>query len=532
MGPLMRKLLIGLAVASLASTAEAAGQDIEMRAALAGRQLPTAYYERIRTDPEAFQIRHGWIARRESSTRVTGTLRVAVVQALFADSPEPTVSAAEIQRILFDGPSEAGTVTEFYGEVSGARLTVTGTAVDWVRTEIPRTAAVGTSMGLGVDAQVGPYLVSALTEADPSLDFRLYDNDGPDGVPDSGDDDGVVDAVAFQFLEIAASCGGPGIWPHRSRISGWTGAPFETDDIGASGAPIVVDDYIIQSAVDCRGDVQNITTIAHELGHVLGLPDFYDATDGIQPEQRRWVLGCWSLMAGGAWGCGTENREAWNVPTHMSAFEKLAMGWLDNVEPVGAVRDAEFALGPVAESEHVLRIPLDEQEYLLVEYRARAGFDRNLPSEGVLIYHVDPSRPLRPCPSCEKIYFVSLEEADGDDGLIRSFLDGGDRGSAGDAFGYAGPSSFTGGTKPATRRNTGLPSDVSLYRIVLEEGVARIRLSTTTIPLDRIAASFLTPMTSDLTPDETAYLDAVGNANGTFDLGDLRKYVLDHPSGD
>lgn len=528
----MMRTTWGVAVLTLVPMLAAGAQDVEMRAALAGRQLPNAYYERVRTDPDAFELRYGWTARRAAAEQITGTLRVAVVQALFADSPEPSVTAAQIQQVLFDGPTDDGTVTEFYQEVSGGRLTVTGTALDWSRSDVPRAAAVGVSFGLGVEAQLGPYLTDALTAADATLDFSLYDNDGPDGVPNSGDDDGVVDAVAFQFLEIAASCGGPGIWPHRWRVSAWTEAPFETDDMGASGEPVVVDDYIIQSAVNCGGaEIQNITTIAHELGHVLGLPDLYDSTDGIQPEQRRWVLGCWSLMAGGAWGCGTGNREAWSVPTHLSAFEKDVLGWLDNVEAVGAVRNAEFMLAPVAQSEHVLRIPLDEQEFLLVEYREKAGFDRNLPSEGVLVYHVDPSRPTRPCAGCEKVYFLSLEEADGNDGLIRSFLDGGDRGTAGDAFAYAGPSAFTGGTVPSTHRNTGLPSDVALYRIVLEEGVARIRLSTTVIPLDRIATSFLTPASSDLTAEETEYLDAVGNANGTFDLGDFRKYVLDHPSG-
>jgi hypothetical protein len=41
-----------------------------------------------------------------------------------------------------------------------------------------------------------------LQQADDSLDFRLYDNDGPDGVPDSGDDDGVVDYLFILFNSV------------------------------------------------------------------------------------------------------------------------------------------------------------------------------------------------------------------------------------------------------------------------------------------------------------------------------------------
>ena len=44
-----------------------------------------------------------------------------------------------------------------------------------------------------------------------------------------------------------------------------------------------------------------IGVYCHEYGHVLGLPDLYDSSDGILPEQRRWVVGCWGLMAAGSW---------------------------------------------------------------------------------------------------------------------------------------------------------------------------------------------------------------------------------------
>ena len=140
-------------------------------------------------------------------------------------------------------------------------------------------------------------MVEALEAVDELIDFREFDNDGPDGVPDSGDDDGVVDAVAFEFREVSASCGGPGIWPHRSGIAFWDRdrRPFESSDQGAGGGGIKVNGYIIQGATDCTGDaLQTANTTAHELGHLLGLPDFYHPIDGRQPWQRRWVLGCWA----------------------------------------------------------------------------------------------------------------------------------------------------------------------------------------------------------------------------------------------
>ena len=94
-----------------------------------------------------------------------------------------------------------------------------GDVLPWVRTSTTLAQAVGATNGLGADARVGDYLVQALSQLDATVDFGRYDSDGPDGLPNSADDDGIVDAVAFEFLEVAASCGGPAIWPHRSGIS-------------------------------------------------------------------------------------------------------------------------------------------------------------------------------------------------------------------------------------------------------------------------------------------------------------------------
>ena len=104
-----------------------AAQDVEVRAR-AGVRLPDAYYARIRADADFFEIDRGWIERSRlaaaAQVAVEGTLPLVVVQALFADSPEPFIESAEIQRILFDGPTPFGTLTQFYQEVSGGRLTV------------------------------------------------------------------------------------------------------------------------------------------------------------------------------------------------------------------------------------------------------------------------------------------------------------------------------------------------------------------------------------------------------------------------
>lgn len=471
---------------ALASPRSASAQYIAPPAAGRAVSPPVGYFERLAQDPAAFTLPNGLFratAQGPQAVQMVGTKGMLVLPALFSDSPEPHVAPETIGRLLFDGPAPRGTLTEAYLEMSRGKLDVDGTVLPWVRTSLTRAEVVGSNAGLGADAKVGEYLLEALQLADESIDFGQYDNDGADGIPNSGDDDGAVDAMAFEFIEVAGSCGGPGIWPHLWGIAPQNGGqPFLSDDMGAGGSPIRVDAYIIQSAVDCGGvNPQDAATIAHEFGHILGLPDYYHPTAGGGAEGRRWVLGCWELMAAGSWGCGPHGaaREPFG-PTHMSARTKNVLGWLDWMT-VGAVWDVEVTLPPVS-SGQALRIPLDGdgREFLILEYRTRTGFDAQIPADGILIYHQDMMGALRPLPGGDTPYFLSLVEQDHNEGLVRNTYEGGNRGEAGDAWAVGGATqSFHFETTPSLALNAdGTSSTVTIHEMRIVDGMARIRLST------------------------------------------------------
>lgn len=539
---MMRRVWIAFGLLLLAPALSPHRQDLpwgfSLHAQVSELPPPPAFLKRLQENPGFQAVSRGWKARTagaiQRSESLTGTLPVAIVLALFADSPEPHILPEDLQAALFDGPSAYGTVSEFYQEASGGLLQVSGQVFPWVRTSLTMAEVVGDGYGLGEDARTGEYLLEALAAVDTLVDFGLFDNDGPDGVPNSGDDDGRVDAVAFQFQEVGASCGGPAIWPHRWRIEGWTdGVPYQTDDLRPDGTPVVVSDYTTQGATDCGGvALQNASTISHELGHVLGLPDLYDSSQGLEPEFRRWVVGCWSLMAAGSWGCGIDDRVDWVRPTHFGAWEKEVLGWVD-VEEVPPVLEREATLAPVQDGQRILKIPLETglpagvpYEYLLLEYRTREGFDTDLPASGVLIYHVDPKvSGNRPCPSCLQQYRVSLLEADGNHSLQRSFLQGGNRGEAGDAWGNSETGRLTPSTEPSSRLTSGDPSAVTIYNITLEGGEAKILFSSRLIPTSSLTQPFLDSWATHMTSEEEAFLDARGNGNGTYDVGDLRAYL-------
>jgi M6 family metalloprotease-like protein len=532
----MRRVCFILAAAALAAR-PASAQDMEVLAEMRGVRLPPAYYERIARDPNAFEFRHGWRGRPGAAADGTaldvsdgeGELRIVVLLGLFADSPEPSISGAGVQDLLF-GNNPRGSLTDYYRQVSRGRVNVTGTVLPWVRSRYTRAEVAGDNDGLGSGNHRPSFTYELLRQADATIDFGQFDNDGPDGVPNSGDDNGMVDLIAFNFEGPDATCGlGKSVWPHRAWVGDLLGYPYATNDRAPSGSPILVDDYIMQSATNCDGSPQDIAVMAHETGHAFGLGDVYDGSGGLLPGLRHWVVGCWTLMGAGAWGCGPATAPiVGHLPTQMGAWEKLRLGWAEGVRVEPGWR-RQYTLRPVQESGQVLRVPLrGDNEYLLLEYRPATGFDAGLPLSGVVMYHVDSIRPrsIR-CNGCERIYHVEVVEADGDNALKRNAAEGGNRGVAGDA--WTGRRVFDALSTPALRLNSGYAANVALEIEVLGP---EARVTVSTLPVvspQSLLAPLLGSAGSPPTAEDRLGLDHFGNRDGGYDLGDLRAYMRSRP---
>ena len=285
-------------------------------------------------------------------------------------------------QIGFTNDGAAGSVKDFYREVSYGKLTIQSIIVAWV--ELPHEEAYyhNNQNVLAADA------VQAAAAA--GFNFSQGDSDG----------DGWVDVLDILHSGYGEESGG-GLHPDWV----WSVKGSMSSVVTKNGVQM----YNYHTEPALRGSsgtgIERIGTICHESGHFFGLPDLYDysnLTDG---------LGNWCLMSGGPW-----NGISGTIPAHPSAWCNLFLGFAKAV-PIHS--KSGLSLPRVEDNPVVgmLRDGTTNGEYFLIENRAKVGFD-NSPqiNPGLLIYHVDQNCANNdmgtwPHPA------VKVEEADGNDSL-------------------------------------------------------------------------------------------------------------------
>jgi M6 family metalloprotease-like protein len=418
--------------------------------------------------------------------RVYGTYRYPVVLGLFSDSPAaPPITRQAIQQHFFDGPNPTGTIPELYADMSGGLVRMVGDVLDWTRAVCPRRDGTARCTQLNVTAGVsalssssliGPFILDLLSQI-KGVDWGQYDNDGPDDVPNSGDDDGYVDVLAVIQPTSGAECGGSGspyrVWSHKWTLRQAAGQDFVTST--PSQKPgfgyIRVSDYTIQPAYNCgETAINEIGVMAHELGHGFGLPDLYATGSG------QAGTGRWDLMGTGAWGCGITFEP--ERPCEMGAWSRASLGWAD-VEVLPFGRDlGRITLDPVETSRQVLAIPSgdDSGEFYLLENRQKLGFERNLSASGLLVWQIDPTwidqnLELNTVNDQQAHMGVWLRQADGLNQLAKNGSQGGNRGDDGDPFpGATHNTAFHAGTNPGSFTNRSVATGVTITNIAESAG--------------------------------------------------------------
>ncbi|AQQ52624.1 M6 family metalloprotease domain-containing protein [Planococcus lenghuensis] len=134
---------------------------------------------------------------------------------------------------------------------------------------------------------------------------------------------------------------------------------------------------------------------AHEFGHALGLPDYYDT------EYDSQGVGNYSMMAGGSWMRYPDAAPySGNSPTAFDPFSKVFLGWAEPIEvtPEEGVQEITLPAINAATAENgivKMEVPgSNGTEYFLFENIQQEGFNKGLirqgaDSEGLVAWHVD-----------------------------------------------------------------------------------------------------------------------------------------------
>ncbi|MCW2926731.1 MAG: peptidase [Thermoleophilia bacterium] len=292
---------------------------------------------------------------------------------------------ARYEQMLFgrDYRHGGGSLARFYSDMSFGAFTVDGDVAPWRRVAGTRSSYAGNAGGMGSFPNNSQSLLEdAVQLNDASIDFGRYDNDGRDGRPNSGDDDGYVDAVFLVYAGTSAAEDGnlDLLWPHAWRHVVTTGDRSRNGGMIRVGRYAAVPERMPSAGSD--GDLLTVGVVAHEFGHILGLPDLVDGSDDAAHGAGRW-----DLMGSGLWGFRDSAR-----PTGLSAWSRARLGWITPQLVQGD--DLGHELGSSYGARTAVRLPIDGtplHESFLVERRTRTGFDADLPGEGLLVWHIDDS---------------------------------------------------------------------------------------------------------------------------------------------
>jgi M6 family metalloprotease-like protein len=414
-----------------------------------------------------------------------GTSRLLVIPARFHNGAPMPLTSAELQSQLFGGPG-GGPLNQAFSLASGGAFTLKGRVTPWVQTTVSSTQLFS-SPGIYGPTLQDDYVIEALLGIEDDVDFGLFDNDGQDGLPNSGDDDGVVDGgIAVLNSDRNRYCdGGTGMGPHPFARNVWrmNGQRYKTFDPSARGGMIEIGGYTLLSATGCGGLTVGAHVLAHELGHLFfGLPDIYHQLGGSGEvwATRRWVAGCWELMAAGAWGCGTGAPTLDYKFNTFGPWPRTLLGW-STPTVVDPTRDLSYDLNPLGRGGNILKVPIkSDDEYLLIEYREAQPGDGKVPGNGVLMFHVAQNLPFFP-PNLQSPYRMSLIEAEDDSSMFKTELQGGNRGTAGDAFGIT-RTTFRAGQHSRARAVDGTPFPFQITEISVDAVAHRARLRISPVP--------------------------------------------------
>jgi M6 family metalloprotease-like protein len=333
--------------------------------AFGNHKIPTRMKDRL-----AYKLRNLSLARGgpagSSASRVlapppawqgmptSGTVKVLALLISFNDYPGVTTPETFTARLFGDGQGNPpnDSLRNFYRRSSYNQLEIEGNVLGWYQAPYARSTVAETDQGRQT------VIKEALNYYEQQgHDFSQYDNDG----------DGAID----YFCVFWAG-------PHGEWSSFWWGyyTGFYDSTFRLDGKRLTAYSWQWELPNYPNGSF-GPSTIIHETGHALGVPDYYDYDDAIGP--RGGVGGLDIMDSRGDHNCFSKFMLGWITPTVVSSGSRTV-----SLRASGLFPDALLFM-PGAVPGRIF------DEFFMVQNRYRSGNDTNLftGSDGLILWHVD-----------------------------------------------------------------------------------------------------------------------------------------------
>jgi M6 family metalloprotease-like protein len=167
-------------------------------------------------------------------------------------------------------------------------------------------------------------------------------------------------------------------WGHQYWME-WNGSTFNYKPYQAGGFSFNTYAFLAQKEDGNESNLNELGILAHEFSHVMGLSDLY-AYDS----NNNFISGPnpWDVMTQGMYNSNGRK------PPKYSAFERESMGWLTLTELSASDEIYSLMLLDKMEAYSVTN-PKNNNEYYVIEYRPKVGFDSGINNTGVLVWYID-----------------------------------------------------------------------------------------------------------------------------------------------
>jgi len=323
-------------------------------------------------------------ASPEVRNRYRGNFSVFVLLVRFADHADRTLPPREDYEILMnhEGPHQsivpAGSFRDVYKVNSGGLMNLTAVVTDWITLPYNHSYYAGGQRKFGATKNFTEGIQYAFQQLEDDPNFSFVEAMG-DADPAKGGG-GYVSSVVFHSGYAAEWGNIDCISEEKYEYRIWShmrGIPFVSKEPG-----IEFHQSAIQSGLwsTCGSNIAHVGTVAHEIGHSLGLPDMI----GRRPGNG---IGAFDMMCN-SWGFDGSA----NYPSLLGAHSKLRLGWLNYTR---VTQSGVYAIRASHLSPDALRIDygFPKNEYLLIENRQPKSFDAKISGAngggGLAIWHID-----------------------------------------------------------------------------------------------------------------------------------------------